>query len=61
MCGDDFELVDISGETALEERYRTWIPLVKVDGVERYRYEVDADGLRELLAQPPSAAGRFPT
>ena len=52
MCGDDFELVDISTDSALEERYRAWIPLVKVDGVERYRYEVDTDGLRELLAWP---------
>ncbi len=56
MCGDDFELVDISADTALEERYRTWIPLVKVDGVERYRYEVDGDGLRELLARPADGA-----
>jgi len=50
VCGDDFEVVDISLDTALEERYRTWIPLVKVDGVERFRYDVDADALRELLA-----------
>ena len=50
MCGDDYELVDISADAELERRYRTWIPLVKVDGVERFRYEVDGDGLRELLA-----------
>ena len=49
MCGDDFELVDISADTALEERYRTWIPLVKVDGVERFRYELGEEDLRAIL------------
>jgi hypothetical protein len=49
VCGDAFELVDISADPALEERYRPWIPLVKVDGVERFRYELTADDLRAVL------------
>ena len=49
VCGDDFELVDITGDPGLEQRYREWIPLVKVDGVERFRYELTADDLREVL------------
>jgi len=49
VCGEDFELVDITSDPALEQRYRTLIPLVKVDGVERFRYEVDAEALRELV------------
>jgi len=49
VCGDDFELVDITTDTALERQYRELIPLVRVDGVERFRYEVDEEALREAL------------
>ncbi len=49
VCGDDFDLVDITSDPALEQRYRTWIPVVKVDGVERFRYELAADDLRAVL------------
>jgi hypothetical protein len=49
VCGDDFELVDITSDPNLERRYREWIPLVKVDGVERFRYEVAEDDLRQVL------------
>ena len=50
VCRSDFELVDITTDTALERRYRTRIPVVEIDGVERFRYEVDADALRSFLA-----------
>jgi Glutaredoxin-like domain (DUF836) len=49
VCGEDFELVDITSDPRLEERYRTWIPVVKVDGVERFRYEVAPEDLAALL------------
>ena len=49
VCGDAFALVDITGDPGLEQRYREWIPLVKVDGVERFRYELTADDLRAVL------------
>jgi hypothetical protein len=49
VCGDDFELVDITGDPGLEQRYQEWIPLVKVVGVERFRYELTADDLRAVL------------
>jgi hypothetical protein len=49
VCGDDFALVDITSDPELEERHREWIPLVKVDGVERFRYELTADDLRGVL------------
>jgi len=49
VCGDAFELIDITTDSELERRYREWIPLVKVDGVERFRYEVDPVSLREAL------------
>ena len=48
-CGDAFDIVDITTDTELEQRYRTRIPLVTVDGVERFRYEVDEGALRELV------------
>ena len=46
VCGSDFELVDITTDTALEKRYRERIPVVEVDGVERFRYRVDEEELR---------------
>ena len=49
VCGSDFELVDITTDTALEKRYRERIPVVDVDGVERFRYHVDEEELRAQL------------
>ncbi len=49
VCGESYELVDISTDTALERQYRLRIPLVEIDGVERFRYEVDEAALRELV------------
>jgi hypothetical protein len=49
VCGEEFELVDITSDPRLEERYRTWIPVVKVDGIERFRYEVAPEDLAALL------------
>jgi hypothetical protein len=50
VCGEDFELVDITDVPELERRYRAVIPLVEVDGEERFRYELTADDLRDALA-----------
>ena len=50
VCGSDFELVDITTDSAVERRYRVRIPVVEVDGVERFRYEVDETELRSLFA-----------
>jgi hypothetical protein len=49
VCGEDFEVVDITDEPELERRYRAVIPLVEIGGVERFRYELTADELREAL------------
>jgi hypothetical protein len=49
VCGNDFELVDITGDPVLERRYRERIPVVSVDGVERFWYEVAEEDLRALL------------
>jgi glutaredoxin len=49
VCGDDFAVVDITRDTGLEQRYRERIPVVEIDGIERFRYHVDDDELRALL------------
>ncbi len=51
VCAADFESVDITTDSELERRYRTRIPVVEIDGVERFRYEVDKDELREALSR----------
>ena len=47
-----FELVevDISGDPALDERYREWLPVVEIDGKRAFVYYVDAAALRTKLA-----------
>ena len=49
VCGDDFAVVDITTDTELERRYRTRIPVVTVDGVERFWFEVTEEDLREVV------------
>ena len=49
VCGDDFDLVDITGDEGLERRYRVLIPVVEIDGEERFRFEVHEDDLRAAL------------
>ncbi len=56
VCGDAFELVDITGDPALESAYRARIPVVEVEGVEHFTYFVQPDALRALL-QAPTAPG----
>jgi Glutaredoxin-like domain (DUF836) len=46
----EFEVVDIAGVDDLEARYRERIPVVEVDGVERFVYHVHPDALRRLVA-----------
>jgi len=41
----EFEEVDITGDDLLEREYGVRIPVVLVDGEERFEYTVDADGL----------------
>jgi glutaredoxin len=51
----DVEEIDISGDPALEARYREWLPVVEIDGERAFAYHVDAAALRRrLTAQTPS-------
>jgi Glutaredoxin-like domain (DUF836) len=49
VCGSGFAVVDITTDTELERQYRVRIPVVEVDGVERFRYHVDGDELRKFV------------
>jgi hypothetical protein len=43
--------VDITGEPALEARYREWLPVVEIDGQRAFVYHVHEDGLRRRIAR----------
>ncbi len=49
----EFELseVDVTGDAALEERYREWLPVVEVDGKREFVYFVDRDAFARRLAR----------
>jgi glutaredoxin len=49
----DFELreIDIAGDPALEDAYRTWLPVVEIDGRRRFTYYVQLDAFRRAVAQ----------
>jgi hypothetical protein len=43
------EEVDITGDAALEARYRAEIPVVEIDGQKAFKFVVDADDLEARL------------
>jgi glutaredoxin len=45
------ELVDIDADPALRQRYTDCVPVVVIDGKERFRGRVDPRLLRRLLAR----------
>lgn len=45
-----FDVVDIDADPALRERYNECVPVVVIDGRERFRGRVDELLLRRLLA-----------
>jgi hypothetical protein len=49
--GDGFAEVDITGDDALEARYREWLPVVEIDGERAFVYFVDPSALRRKVAQ----------
>jgi glutaredoxin len=58
-------LVDIDADPALRERYTDCVPVVEIDGKERFRGRVNEVLLKRLLAgrldaDPPSPTGRVP-
>jgi hypothetical protein len=51
--GEAFEEVDITGDDALETKYREWLPVVEIDGRRAFVYFVDPAALRRKVAQSP--------
>jgi len=51
----DYEEILVDGDPALEEEYGLRVPVVLVDGVERFEVEVRADELLSLVGAPPDA------
>jgi hypothetical protein len=49
--GEAFEEVDITGDDALETKYREWLPVVEIDGRRAFVYFVDPAALRRKVAQ----------
>ena len=49
--GAGFDEVDITGDEALETRYREWLPVVEIDGERAFVYFVDPAALRRKVAQ----------
>ena len=47
------EVVDITSDQDLLEKYRDDIPVVLVDGVERFRHAIDPDKLARLFMDEP--------
>jgi hypothetical protein len=45
--------VDITGDEALEARYREWLPVVEIDGERAFVYYIDEPALLEKLSQTP--------
>jgi hypothetical protein len=55
-AGVDFDDVDITGDEALEARYREWLPVVEIDGERAFVYYVDHDALLRRLRRPRSSS-----
>ena len=53
----ELEEIDISGDPALEERYRELLPVVEIDGAQAFTYFVQPEALRRKLAQTEGADG----
>jgi glutaredoxin len=52
--GVEYDAVDITGDEALEARYREWLPVVEIDGERAFVYYVDeAALLRKLETHEP--------
>ena len=46
------EMVDIDSDPALQEQYGFEIPVIAIDGVASFRYDLNLDAFLERLTQP---------
>jgi hypothetical protein len=47
--GFELEEIDIGGDAELEARYREWLPVVEIDGVQAFVYYVQPDAFRRKV------------
>ena len=47
--GFEYEEIDISGDDALEARYREWLPVVEIDGERAFVYYLDETAFKRKL------------
>jgi hypothetical protein len=45
--------VDITGDEALEARYREWLPVLEIDGERAFVYYIDEPALLRRLTEEP--------
>jgi glutaredoxin len=50
--GFAFEEVFIDGDDALELEYGLRVPVIEIDGEDRFEYHVDPEGLAALVSAP---------
>jgi Glutaredoxin-like domain (DUF836) len=55
--GFTLEEIDITGDEALEARYREWLPVVEIDGERAFVYHVHEDAFRRRLARRTGSGG----
>jgi hypothetical protein len=48
-----YDAVDVTGNEALEARYREWLPVVEIDGERAFVYYIDEPALLKKLSQSP--------
>jgi len=53
----DLAEIDITGDPALEARYRALLPVVEIDGKRAFTYFVPPEALRRKVAQARGAEG----
>jgi hypothetical protein len=51
--GFPYEEIDITGDEALEARYREWLPVIEVAGERAFVYYVDEAALAKKVSQTP--------
>jgi hypothetical protein len=51
--GAPYDAIDITGNEALEARYREWLPVVEIDGERAFVYFVDEEAFRRKVSQAP--------
>jgi hypothetical protein len=47
---DELAVVDISGDSVLEDAYRAWLPVLEIDGERAFTYVVPPQALLDRLA-----------